>query len=75
MDSNGELLGLLEDNKELAKYGVGVYLFFEFLKYLTITFLLMSLAVIASLYSNLSSDGLDGTASSSNYLIRTTVAN
>ena len=66
---------LLVDNEELAKYGVGVYLFFEFLKYLTITFLIMGLAVIPALYSNLSSDGLDGTASASNYLIRSTVAN
>ena len=45
LDSNGELIPLLGDNKELAKYGVGVYLFFEFHKYLTITFFTIALNV------------------------------
>jgi len=62
MDSNGQPVSLLGDNIELAKYGVGIYLFFEFLKYLTITFFLMSLVVGVSIYKNLTSDGLDGTA-------------
>lgn len=49
------------DIDEFGKYGVGITLFFEFIKLSAVVFWIMSIIAIPVLYSNLTGNGLVGT--------------
>lgn len=47
------------DSSEFGRYGIGLRLFFEFLKFTSILFFIMALISIPSMYSNGSGKGLE----------------
>lgn len=61
-------------NLELGKYGIGVYLFFDFMKFLIIAFTAMSIISLPILYLNIKDMGLSGIESRV-YIERTMIAN
>lgn len=60
------------ETKIFAKYGIGLRLFFEFVKLSALCFLVMAFISIPSIYSNATGNGLETNYSShsSNYVIK-----
>lgn len=53
-DGSGESFSLLRSSiSQFGRYGVGLYLYFVYLKYMAICFGIMSLIMIPALYSNI----------------------
>lgn len=75
-DKNGHLqqYDFMTSLDKLGKLGIGVELYFKFLRFFTVVFLLMGLATIPALYSNYNGNGLADLTSSS-YLMKFTLAN
>ena len=48
---------MLTKDEEFSKYGIGIYLYFQSLKYYTFVFLLMGLVSITSMVNNLNGNG------------------
>jgi len=61
------------ETKEFAKYGVGLQLFFDFIKYSAICFFIMFLISLPAMISNIEADGLSEnyTTEASTYSILT----
>jgi len=57
-NDNDELYPLTCDTKEFVSVGVGLTLFFKFIKSVGIAFFIMALISISPLYSNYTGDGL-----------------
>jgi hypothetical protein len=75
-DKNGHLqqYDFFTSLDKLGKLGIGVELYFKFLRFFAVVFLLMGLVTIPALYSNYNGHGLEDHSSSS-YLMKFTLAN
>jgi hypothetical protein len=51
-------MGVSDSNEEMKQYGVGVYLYLEFLKRLLVAFILMSAVLAVQIVNNYEGDGL-----------------
>jgi hypothetical protein len=40
------------ENKKMSKYGIGIYLYLDYMKHMAIVFFLMSICVTPSIYFN-----------------------
>lgn len=73
---NGQAYNLLVDPEVLSKYGIGLSLFFDFIKQSIFIFIAMSLISIPILISNYSGDGLSKDfQKDNNFLTKMTIAN
>lgn len=72
-DENKQPYPLCVETKEFGKFGVGLQLFFEFIKFSAIAFFIMALISIPALVSNIEADGLSDnyTSEASTYSILT----
>lgn len=57
-DENKQPYPLCVETNELGKYGIGLQLFFEFVKLSAIVFFIMALISIPAIYSNIEGEGL-----------------
>lgn len=73
----GEEIGIDQDLEHFKIYGPGIYLFFSFLKSLTVIFLLMSIVeLVPVIYNYVSGTALSTmTASTTYYFAKTTIGN
>ena len=62
------------DIDKLGKFGIGIELYFKFLRFYTLVFLLMSCAVAPAIYNNYIGNGLQN-LQAQNFLLKATLAN